>query len=89
MTKEVEFPCHTGWKGHCNNPGQRQIHLAKMTTDRDKNVDEKEIVKVIINCCPSLQWRDRIDGKLGFFSWICTISLLKFTTTKKNIFRLA
>ena len=58
MTKEVEVPCHTGSKGHCNNPGQRQIHLPKKTSDLDKNVDETEIVKVIIKCYLSLQWRD-------------------------------
>ena len=58
MTKEVEVPCHTGWKGHCNNPGQRQLHLPKTTSDRDKIVDETEMVKVINKCWPSLQWRD-------------------------------
>ena len=58
MTKEVKFPCHTGRKGHCNNPGQRQIHLPKMTSLRDKFVDETEMVKVIIKCWPSLEWSD-------------------------------
>ena len=58
MTKEVEFPCLTSWKGHCNTPGQRQIHLPKMTSDRDKFVDETEMVKIFNKCWPSLQWSD-------------------------------
>ena len=36
LRKEVEFPCHTGCKEHCKNPGQRQIHLPKMTSDREE-----------------------------------------------------
>ena len=58
MTRKVEFPYHTGWKGHCKKTGQRQIHLPKMKSDRDKKVDEAEMAKVIIKCYLSLQWRD-------------------------------